>query len=269
MDLQVKKNVRRWVRRVVRHVYPPAYVLGRVACLGQDVFNRMPAPIRPRHHALLNMQKVRCDAILEWAQAGEKRSAIQTRAAQAIKHLARKDVTWLIEQQERMIWFDQLRPVSCAVMDTFAELTDQRFRHRRQGWTFACHYSDLNHTPEFDAEFACEGLLPVECMASTYVRFFDWFAARYPGVPVYFIEFSAALDTRPVFRQRGAAILEALTGLSRQYAFLHLLTVPEEDIEKAPGDDFAYHFSNQTVTRYAAFWQAHLQGQSGGGNGTH
>ena len=267
MDLQFKRSVRRWFRRVKERVYPPTFVLGRVACLGQEVFARMAAPIRPRHHALLNMQKVRCDVILEWAEAGRRRRAIRTRAARAVKHLAHKDVTWLIEQQERMIWFERRAPVKCAVMDSFAELTDQRFRHRREGWAFACHYTDVEHSREFEEEFACEGLLAEEEIAGTYARFFEWFGGRFPGVPVYFIEFSAALDARPMFQRRGAVIFEALSELARRHAFLQVLALPGEQIEKAPGDDFAYHFSHETVGRFAGLWQACVHSPGGGEGG--
>jgi len=254
MTLTIDKQVKRWVRRAVRRVYPPAYILGRVACLGQDVFNAMPSPVRPRHYALLNMQKVRCDVINEWA-VSTNRDAIRTRAARVVPHLARKDVTWLIEQQERMIWFEHQAPVTCAVMDTFAELTDQRFRHRTEGWAFSCHYSDLDHTPAFESEFACEGLLPVEQIASTYQTFMQWFAGRYPGVSLYVIDFSAARDERINFRQRAAAIRSALVTLSNQHAWLHVLSLPDDFIEKADGDNFAYHFSHRTVERFASLWQ--------------
>ena len=91
MVLALDGQVRRWVRRVARRVHPPAYILGRVACLGQDVFSALPAPIRPRHHALLNMQKVRCDVINERAAGGERFP--RTRAAGAVPHLApRRDM---------------------------------------------------------------------------------------------------------------------------------------------------------------------------------
>jgi hypothetical protein len=143
-------------------------------------------------------------------------------------------------------------------MDTFAELTDQRFRHRTERWGFSCHYSDLHHSPEFQAEFDCEGLLPVEQMAATYGTFTQWFTSRYPGVPLYVVDFSAALDDRLNFRQRAAAIRSALLSLSRQHSALRVLSLPEDQIEKAEGDDFAYHFSPRTVQRFAALWQEAL-----------
>src|SRR3954447_4640644 len=96
MPLALENNVRRWMRRVARKVYPPTYVMGRVACLGQDVFKRLPARLegggdgdslkavlRTTRCALMNMQKVRCDVLLEWVHATD-RGGIQTRAARVI-----------------------------------------------------------------------------------------------------------------------------------------------------------------------------------------
>jgi hypothetical protein len=261
--LELHHHVRRWVRRVSRRVYPPTYVLGRVACLGQDVFNLLPACLSGREQmlptrrcALMNMQKVRCDALLEWAHANDHRT-LKTRAAAVIPHLERKDVAWLIEQQERMIWFDSL-PYAYAVMDSFAELTDQRFRHRREGWTFSCHFTDLKPTPEFTAEFECLGLLPVEWMRGVYGAFFEWFARVHPDKPLFFLHFPAVHDNRAMFKQRAAAILEAVTALQRELRadYLYSLALPDEQVVKAPGDDFAYHFGPETFARFAGLWEA-------------
>src|SRR6185295_5618079 len=99
MPLMLEHNVRRWMRRVARRVYPPTYVLGRVACLGQEVFKRLPGrmvagggrTIATRRCALMNMQKVRCDVLLEWVHAAD-RAALRTQAARVVPHLARQDV---------------------------------------------------------------------------------------------------------------------------------------------------------------------------------
>ena len=99
----------------------------------------------------------------------------------------------------------------------------------------------------------------------TYAAFLAWFADRYPGVPLFFIEFSAALDAREAFHNRAAVIYSALHDLSRTHAFLHLLSLPPEQIEKAAGDDFAYHFSHETVQRFAALWQEQFVQAAAGG----
>ncbi|HEY4330875.1 MAG TPA: hypothetical protein VGN88_14125 [Phycisphaerae bacterium] len=254
MELHIQKNVTRWMRRVARRVYPPAYVLGRVACLGQEVFGRLCRPagrMLPRRSALLNMQKVRVDLLMEEIAAAGRERVNRAQAARVMGHLARKDVTWLIEQQQRLIWLEHRQPVAFCLMDSFAELTDQQFRHRREGWSFCCHYSDLNHTPEFEAEFECLGLLPVERIETAYRRFFEWFAGAHAGVKVYFVHFPAALDGRAAFKERAGVIREAIKSFGQEHAFIKPVVMADDDVKKAPGDDFAYHFAPETFERFA------------------
>ncbi len=40
LELELKRRIRKWIRRAGEKVYPPTYVLGRVACLGQEVQKR-------------------------------------------------------------------------------------------------------------------------------------------------------------------------------------------------------------------------------------
>jgi hypothetical protein len=252
VEWQIKRKVRRWVRRAGERVFPPTYLLGRVACLGQEVHRRKITP-STRRVALLNMQKVRCDVILEWL-SGANRMPMRARADVVKTYLARADIAYLLDQQERMIWFERRLPIDTILMDSFAELTDQRFRHRRDGWTFACHYSDLNHTPEFHREFECLGLLPLADIEPTYRRFFEWTAATFPTAPLIFLHFPATLDDRPQFKERAAVIANAVEKLASVYPNLRSVRLADDEVAHAPEDDFPYHFSHATLDRFAARW---------------
>ncbi len=55
------------------------------------------------------------------------------RGGQVKGHLGAGGYRVAVDQQERMIWFERRLPIASIVMDSFAELTDQRFRHRARG----------------------------------------------------------------------------------------------------------------------------------------
>ena len=132
---------------------------------------------------LINQQKVRVELLLEW-RSGE----VKPNAKSVKGHLLRKDVYPFIKQQEQLPWLN-VKNFEYLIMDSFAELTDQKFTHRKDKRSFCCHYTDINHTSEFNAEFECCGLLPIESFEDAYNNFFDWFEMNHYGKKVFFFLF--------------------------------------------------------------------------------
>jgi len=141
------------------------------------------------------------------------------------------------------------------LMDSFAELTDQKFRHRQDGWEFTCHYSDLNHSSELEKDFECLGLLPLEEIEPTYIRFFDWFEKTHPNKQVVFAHFPTSLDERELYKVRGQEIFRTMSKLGSKRGFIFNLSVADKYVDWHEEDRFPYHFAKSTYQAFLNEWQ--------------
>jgi hypothetical protein len=236
-------------KKLARRILPESYFLGRVACVGIEVF-RLKNEGNISRTKLVNMQKVRFDLLLQWDQ-GEKRPT----ANYVKSHLRRKDIYPLIQQQERLDWFAYKKNWKYLIIDSYSELTDQKFTHKREGWSFCCHYTDINHTKKFNREFNCEGLLSVELLAKTYENFFNWFEKKYPNKKIIFIHYSTRFDKRDKFRERSKKIREILRRNAQKRPELIDLYVDDSLYEPNEHDDFPYHYSKRTYAEIVKKWR--------------
>ena len=229
--------------RIIYHlIFPKKIILARTACLGLDIIKQKTKNMKT---TVINQQKTRVDLFLDWLD-GTRRP----RADIVEKHLARKDVLYTIKQQEELPWLCVKGKIEYLVMDSFSELTDQKFVHKKEGWAFACHYSDINHTPEFEKEFSCEGLLDLALLEKLYIRFFDWFKKSHPDCPVYYLHFPTSRDKRELFKARGTAIMEVVGGISGSMG-IKSVHVGDEYVVPHETDDFPYHYGKLTHEKFA------------------
>jgi len=244
------RSIRGTFRRLLWHasdaVKPRPRVLGRVACLGHDVFGLAGQSNSVR---FLNQQKVRCDLFLEWLGG-----APRPRAKSVSRHLQRRDIFPLVWQQEVLPWLRHRGPIEYLFMDSFADLTDQQFVHRTEGWSFAAHYTDLNHTAEFDRDFECLGLLPVEKFGDVYHEFFEWFQERYPNRQAIYLHFPTALDPRQMFSERATALSDTMSAVARKYPFVVNVNLGDDCVEPDADRSFPYHFSPGTYRAFYDLW---------------
>lgn len=222
-------------------------VLGRVACLGKEIF-----ALRYSDQGnifLKNQQKVRLDLWLDWFDGSPRPIPKVVK-----QHMLRKDVYPFIQEQanESIMEGDNFLFL---IMDSFAELTDQRFTHRRDGWSFCCHLSDLKRSQVFDETFEHNGLLPINEIEIVYKRFFNWFERKYPGKHVIFIHFPSKLDDRPLFKTRAAEILRVMKSLERERGFIKNLSLDDTHVEWHENDQFPYHYSRSTNLAFLAEWE--------------
>ena len=221
--------------------------LARVACLGQWALNNL--KLNNNKKTVHNQQKTRVDLLLD-VESGKIKG---TKSKVVMTHIKRPDVTNSILSQEEMAWLKEERPAAI-IMDSFAELTDQRFDHRTEGWSFCSNYSDLKHSPGFNASFHKKGLLDIERLPEQYDEFFKMVRKRF-DCPLVFIHFPVTLDKREMFHHRYKAIKEAIDQI-----------VNEHDIISIAADDGAveprvnaheaivsspYHFSDATIKHFS------------------
>lgn len=177
-------------------------------------------------------------------------------ACQVIPHLDRSFVQPWIEEQQQLPWFsvDAKIRFQLLLMDSFAELTDQKFMHRRDGWAFCCHYSDLKHTPAFENEFESCGLLPTEEFRKVYETFFKWYFTKNPKGQVVFLHFPTKLDPRTQFKERAAVLRQVIEELVPQFPRIHSLCVPDDIVKADQANPHRYHFSPETTDTFGSQW---------------
>jgi hypothetical protein len=221
------------------------WFLGRHACLGHDVlkyYDKLPKEV--------NFQKGRADLLLRyWVD-----KSLLPISRRLFPFMARKDVLPLIRQLE---FFDCLpaHPPRFILIDSFAELTDQLFTQRSEGWQFCCAYSDLVPEESFSKEYESNGLLPIENIKRAYLELFSIFINRWGAVPIYFLHFPIALETRENLRKRHAAIIQIINQIALEYPNLHSIEIDESSVQWPNNStdelkSFPYHYDEET---YLAF----------------
>lgn len=215
-------------------------VLGRVACLGNAVFDMLPN----KRKLLINQQKMRVD---QWVNILKGAPLCNPQIIK--KHLLRRDVFPLIKQQKDLPW---LRfPPECVdylIMDSFSELTDQMFKNKKDSWTFCSHYSDMHNSTEFADGFDAVGLLSIDKMESYYREFFEWFFDRFPKAFIIFIHFPASLDQRELFTLRANEILLIINKYAGEHkGKIHSINIAGEHVKPHDDNEFPYHFSDETI----------------------
>lgn len=236
-----------YVKYKLRTKHP--WVLGRVACLGSDVFNLLNTDCK-----LYNVQKGRVDYLLPSIQKG--RSIIKPNLF-LLKFIKRIDIRKLILIEFFFIYNKKVSP-EFLIIDSYSELTDQKFVSVNDENTFFfANYSDVDK--ELKNELKCEGLLEIDFnLEQQYENFFSTFRLNYSSTPIFFIHFPKALETRQKFIVRHDKIKEIINRVSKKITNMYVFEVPEEMIERTD-DPFPYHFHNKVKIYLAEQINAHFE----------
>tara|TARA_B100000963_G_scaffold326779_1_gene314101 strand:+ start:1476 stop:2240 length:765 start_codon:yes stop_codon:yes gene_type:complete len=239
------KGILRKILRYLLYLYRPK-IFGRTACLGRDLFDlKYKFGKKP---LLINKQKVRVDLHMDWI-----RGHTRPRADIVKKYILRDDIHPLIDQQAEYHW-DNRSNIKYFIMDSFSELTDQKFTHKEEGWSFCAHHSDINHESDFSEKFQKNGLLTIQKIEVGYELFFNWFENSFPGKSLYYFHFPTNLDNRQVFRDRGAEILKIMQGFEHKKSFIKNIFIDEKFSFGDESDPFPYHFHEKTYKLFLAEW---------------
>ena len=137
----------------------------------------------------------------------------------------------------------------CLIMDSFSELTDKFFISSELSDFFLSHYSDIDHSGDFDSQYSCQGLLSSDLFEQKYYEFFKAIVSAYGKIPIIFIHFPAVFDKRKEYRDRASEIVTAINNL--KVHFENLISIELSNVQKSPNDDFPYHFSRDTIFELA------------------
>jgi hypothetical protein len=216
-------------------------MISRVACMGSDVIKGLELPKN-----VINHQKNRVDHIIRL----HEKKTIKPKINKLEKYFQRKDILPLILQQRDDI-FSYKQP-KYIIFDSFSELTDQRFRHKNDGWEFFSNYADILHGDDFNNTFECLGLLSIDEIEKYYDILFSLLNQTYNNVPIIFLHFPTILDKREKFNLRGKGILNSIDQLSYRIENLYSFDVPETIVGWPKSkvsiglEDFPYHYNSET-----------------------
>lgn len=242
-----KADIGQFVRsRILWPTWRGNWILGRHACLGRDVIN-----LTANRLPIFNIQKGRVDYFVSALEFKHTR----TRTSVLGRYLSRIDIVPFLRQQEYCHNLPKHSP-KFVYMDSFAELADQLFIHKKCRWGGCCYYSDVDHTEDFDETFEARGLLKIEELESSYRQFFSLVRERYGEVPIIYLHFPSALELRTQYLERGRLILETITKLASEFLNVYSLTVDERVVSRpnvvSPElQDFPYHYSNETYIDFS------------------
>lgn len=223
------------------------WVLGRVACMGQDVYKLLNIKL-----PLFNVQKGRVDYCFET----KMNPKLKTQANKVSEFIERNDIKLLMVQQESCGGRYSRRLPAALYMDSYSELTDQMFVQKSSKWRFCANYSDITHTAKFKRQFESIGLIPVENLLDYYRNYFKLFRDEYGSVPIIFLHFPVTLDNRDKFHVRHKYIMNAIIQVSKEFQPFYSFA-PDESIvgwpeEIVPGlENFPYHYNQETYNNLA------------------
>lgn len=100
------------------------------------------------------------------------------------------------------------------VMDNYADMNFQAWRHRAEGWKIWIHPRYLKDREEFEAEFEALGHISFEDSLESHVRLIEHYRSMHGPLPVLYlnqpIAYYPKLEHRAEFRQMGARLAERL-----------------------------------------------------------
>ena len=218
-------------------------IITRTACLGNDSLKITDFKVKYIKH-----QKCRIDYLNEVIKDSNKAISFSSILK---KYIPRIDIYDLYIQQVLPYNFNNGRIPKCIILDSFSELTDQKFVSKSNPKEyFYLNYSDL--TKDFNSGFNCLGLLNSEEFEKQYFDFFSMVSFKWPSVPIIFINFPKKLENRELFIERHELIKLAIQNTQGNFQSLKIINVPDEIVMPNPNDDFPYHYSNATYEYVAA-----------------
>lgn len=210
-----------------------------MACVGGEVIDFKFGP----NHDFNNQQKVRVDLFMDIIECRSKIPNAKT----IISHLRNdSDKQGVHSQSEELRWLKITGKPNYLLIDSYSELVDKKITHK-DGWSFGAEYGDFKPEVFENKIFKNEELLAIDKIESSYDNFFNYIKNTW-NIPVIFIHFSTALDSREIYINQGNAIMDAIKSLSTKYNIQNIFA-DEDAIERKDGD--CYHFGKKTIINMA------------------
>ena len=218
------------------------WVFSRTACLGNDSFAEYS---KKNKVSRFNLQKSRIDLLL----ANPKNN---THYFGVSSYVDRKDVVPLVWIQPKNYWRKMQKP-KFILIDSFSELTDVKFVHKKTKAYFFCHKSDLALNLHDNQILKVEGLLDLADVKLRYAELFQTFYEKWGDVKILFIHYPNNLESRTLFLTRSKQIRNAIEELEDTNPRLYSIKIPEnlvapQTVPNGELSSFPYHYSSETYS---------------------
>lgn len=222
-------------------------VLSRMACVGKEVFY-----IKNNSNVFLyNFQKMRLDLLFGLIEKNVKDLNFE----ELSNNFKREDVLEIMRHQTLRNVLKYTKSLEFFMMDSYSELTDQRFENKKDGWAFCCHYGDIKNTDCFKKKFISKDLLEIENIEETYTKFLNWFEQNLKDKKLIFLHYSTKFDKREKFKERANEILRVMLQLEKEKDYIINLYLDDEYVFPNEEEDFPYHYSHETYIEYVEQWK--------------
>ena len=219
--------------------------MSRTACLGNEIIDRLYG----KEIVNINFPKNRIDLL-------SIKTIQKIKLLSLYKMFTRYDILSNSIYMQNQLFYDKTIQPKAIFFDSFSELTDQRFTHKKQGFSFYCNFSDLNSDVDsFKNNIISEGLLEIRELENHYRTVFEKCIYTWGEIPIIFIHFPTKLDIREQFQKRGAEIKNIIEKLTLEYKNLHSVTIDESYVDFAEkGNEeyrkLPYHYNNATYEKF-------------------
>lgn len=225
----------------INSLYKKSWVMGRVACLGTDVYNLLNIDVK-----LINNQKGRIDYLLETFNNKKNPIVPSYKILRSIKRDDIKNIAFC----QFFIKYNSISSPRFLIMDSLSELVDQKFTSRTNNNSyFFAYYSDVEKIEDYSLR--CDGLIETDSsLKEKYYDFFSSFRKRYPTSPIFYINFPKKLETRKKFIYRHDMIKEMVDSIANQTTDMYTFDIPEEIITFSPLNQ-PYHYNKEVYSSLA------------------
>lgn len=223
--------------------WEPNWILSRTACLGNDL-TQMAFPRLP----VVNRQKLRVDGLRDLLSPVHQRRGVILK----LLSLLENPIMWpLLEQQKRALGVRKIPPPSLILIDSYSELTDQKFVHRRTGEIFFMNYSDVSRQALEEQKVESLGLLEEMEITSLWRETIEAFSDLWGPTPIVFILYPTFREHRELWLSRAEAIERSLRAMAQEFDNVSVVKLENcEDVSENSGsedsneteDSFPYHY---------------------------
>lgn len=218
------------------------WVLSRTACLGNDSLELV-QPIKQLKIPRSNLQKNRVDHLNFQLKGGIAKTARS-------EEIVGEAIFKMVQKQGRIPNFKYARPLFILI-DTFSELTDQKFT-THDGRVFYANYTDVN--PRFiqNGEILASGRIASSEILGNYTEMCRRLDTIWPDVTIIFLAYPTYYESRSDLLAQSAAIRSAIYSVAEDRLKTKIIEVPVETVKQdIKTDDYPYHFGNKTKMHIA------------------
>lgn len=245
--------LRHWELLLPRSFDPGVpWVFNRTACLGSDVLKLSLPEIKSARR--FHLQKVRIDVLAKHIRLPffRKRNLVPLSVRRV---MVREDGWGHVDQQNSHLMRHQHPPIFCLI-DSYSELTDQRFVHTLSGSYFHANYADVSKEALADGSVRSEGLLDLDDAIRHFENLISTIENLWGPVPIFLLTYPKDLESRQRFLVRGEQLDSIFEVLAHTYQNVNLIAGPAEAVEAdeneiAQGQVFPYHYDKRVKEELA------------------